>query len=157
MGDRREQGDRATVQDTEKRGACGPDGIHHRQHVVHVLGQRRIAAGTIGHSSSSLVEQDQPAAGGQPSIQMRERRVFPADLQVPGEAGDEHQVDRPGSEYLVGQGRPAVTREAGERQVRTCGVVGQCFAADGEAGIMTEHPAVEVGQHAAGVDAQLLP
>ena len=126
VGDGGEEGDRAAVEDAEQRGPAGPHRVHHGEEVVHVLGERGVAARAVGHAGAALVEQDQPAAGGEAAEETGEGGVLPADLQVAGEAGEEHQVDGAVAQDLVGEGGPAAAGEAGDRRVGAARAAGRC-------------------------------
>ena len=85
----------------EQRGPLASDCIHDRPHVVHAgleIGQPDTS---IRQPRPALVEADQPREGSKPAEEARQLGVFPLDLEVREESGDEHEVERPAARDLV--------------------------------------------------------
>ena len=88
------------------------DGVQHCTNVVHARLQVGQALGgdPVGEAGAALVEEDQSPHRREPPVERRELRVFPAGLERADPAVDEHEVDRPVADDLVGDPDVAASR-----------------------------------------------
>ena len=86
------------------------DRIHDDSDVVDSLLDRRGSIERIGQPRSTLVEDDHPGEGRQPSHEPLIRRVLPGDFEIRDESGHQHQVTRPLAHDLIGDPNVARTR-----------------------------------------------
>ena len=104
------------VAETEHRGASGAHGVHHGADVVHARLERRYSRDAVRHADSALVEEDQAAGRGEPTVKRRRGLRIPRELQV-ADRGSEDQVRRAGAELLIGDRHFAGTGVAGFRDL----------------------------------------
>src|SRR5262249_36761296 len=89
---RTEHGELAALAGGAGDSAIGPGGVHNRAEGGHAP-LKRLVGDPVGHTSTALVEHDQPPQLGQPGEAARDRRVLPAQLDMVGEARDPDQVE----------------------------------------------------------------
>jgi hypothetical protein len=84
---REEQRQRAALGRAQERGLRGADRIHHRTDVIHA-GLECGNADPVRHSRATLIESDQAAETRKPTIEGRQGRHLPGELDVRDEALD---------------------------------------------------------------------
>ena len=95
----------------------GADGVEHGTDVVHArleVGQT-LRGDPIREAGAALVEEDESPHRGEPPVERRELRVFPAGLERAHPAVDEDEVDRPVAER---PGRRSSCRRFARRRPR---------------------------------------
>jgi hypothetical protein len=93
-------------------GALAPRGVHDRPDVVHPLLEGRRSGHAVGHSHSTLVEEDQARELTQPLAVPSKLRQLPADLEMRVRALRVDQIDRPVADDAVRDVDVAAARES---------------------------------------------
>lgn len=98
--------ERAALGGPQDRGPLDAGGVHHGAQVVGpgLERQRLLGADAVGEAHPPLVEQGDPGEATQVLEEPSDRGVLPLDLDVGGEAGDQHDVGAL-AEGLVGDRR----------------------------------------------------
>ena len=110
---REQRGHCRALRVAEQGGPFRADGIHDRANVVHPRLQIRYAVHPIGKPGSALVEDDQTAERRKSTVEVLQRRLFPAVLDIRDEARREDEVKGPITKNLIGKrggATPGVTR-----------------------------------------------
>ena len=98
-------------------GSLGVDRVHHRAEVVHPRLQRRHLANRIGKAAAPLVEEEHATRLGHAFDVLHEERHVPPGQKVGERSADEHDVDRPLPDHLVGDCDLATSGVADVRDV----------------------------------------
>src|SRR3954469_7322865 len=96
-----ERGDRTAFRYPEERGALRTHRFHHCGHVVDAFINGGAALEPIGHSRSTLVEQNHARERCEAMEEPSDRWLLPIALDVIEERWDENKVARPVSEHLI--------------------------------------------------------
>ena len=114
---REQAGERRALRLGEYRRALAAGGVEHREHVLHLLLERR-RRDAVGHAAAAAVELDQAREGGQAREHPRQPRLGPQVLHLRHPGVDEQHVVRPVAGDLVGERDAAVAGVAGARSPR---------------------------------------
>ncbi len=107
----REQGRHRAALELRVHGrALRAGGVQHRDHVVHLLLERRRLGDRIGQPRSATVEHDQPRERREAVEVPRHPRLIPVVLDLRDPGGHVHDVDRAVADDLVGDVEIAAAR-----------------------------------------------
>ena len=86
--------ERSALERPEQRGALASRRLHHGQHVVDLLLERRGADHRVREARAAAVEADQAGEAAHLLHERLDRRLLAEDLELPDPRGDVDQVDR---------------------------------------------------------------
>jgi hypothetical protein len=117
MGGGEQHRDRPGLGEHEER--CRPrvHSVQHVEDVVDLLLHRGIVLRPIGEPRPSRIDHDQPREGRQATQEPREARLLPVVVDVREQPRDEHEVDRPAADHLIGDVDIAALRVLNPRTV----------------------------------------
>ena len=93
---------RAAFGISEQRGAFGADLVQHRAHVIHALLERGRIRHPVGQAGAAFVEHDQAGKRCELVQEAGDARLLPEHFDVGQESGNQHQIDGPLADHLIG-------------------------------------------------------
>jgi hypothetical protein len=110
-----EDAHRAALGHADQRRSFRTHRVHDRADVVHPLFERRRADVAVRQPHPPLVEDHQARERRQPLDETIKRGAFEVELQVAGETGDPHQIERTLAHHPIGDAHTACVRVANRR------------------------------------------